>query len=134
MQRWPAETQDDAGATDALAEGQAVQQRAVSLGFDWPDIAPVWDKLEEELAELQAAARSGKTGEIQHELGDVLFSVVNLARFLGVDAQQTMQLANARFNSRLSGVQRLLDQSGRRWDQCTLQELEALWQQVKREG
>lgn len=108
-----------------------MQLRAAQLGFDWPDVDPVWEKLEEEITELREAAASASQQDRVHELGDVLFSVVNLARFLNVDPEQALDEANRRFSSRLEGVQRQLDTAGRRWDECSLDQLESLWQQAK---
>ena len=115
-----------------LARALSLQAEAAKLGFDWPDIAPVWAKLGEEITELREAAAEGNPAAIAHELGDVLFSVVNLARFLGVDTEQALIDANQRFCARLDGIQRALDAAARDWDECTLVELEAYWQQAKR--
>ncbi len=121
-----------AEADGVLLRAHALQVEAARLGFDWPDQQPVWAKLDEEIAELREAAANGSANARTHELGDVLFSVVNLARFLGVDAEQAMAQANQRFCSRLDGIQSALDAAGRDWADCSLEELESFWQQAKR--
>lgn len=115
-----------------LRRAHALQAEAAKLGFDWPEAGPVWDKLDEELEELREAAATSSQQHTVHELGDVLFSVVNLARFLNVDPEQALEEANQRFCGRLDGIQQLLDAAGRGWDDCSLDELESYWQQAKR--
>lgn len=127
MPRWS----DNPPAGRTLQAARALQQDAAKLGFDWPTAAPVWDKLAEEVAELRDAVNEGDRTAIQHEWGDVLFSLVNLARFLDVDPEAALTGVCARFSQRLSGIQERLDELGRTWTDCSIQELEALWQQVK---
>lgn len=130
MPNWTTPTAE-AATPGVLSHAHALQVEAAKLGFDWPDQQPVWAKLDEEIAELREAAVSGDAAALTHELGDVLFSVLNLARFLGVDAEQAMAQANQRFCSRLEGIQSALDAAGRDWADCSLDELEGFWQQAK---
>lgn len=127
MPRWT----DKQPPSWTLQAARALQRDAAKLGFDWPTVAPVWDKLAEEVVELRDAVDGGDPAAIQHEWGDVLFSLVNLSRFLDVDPEEAMATACERFSQRLSGVQTLLDGQGRSWADCSLDELEALWQLAK---
>lgn len=128
MPRWTAEGLPP----DPLERAAAIQDRASELGFDWPEAAPVWDKIAEELQELREAIAGGQEAQIRHEWGDVLFALINLARFLPIEPQQALEEVNQRFDSRLQGVQALLDAAGLDWDACSLDQLEELWQKAKR--
>jgi tetrapyrrole methylase family protein/MazG family protein len=112
----------------ALAYAQEVQERAASLGYDWPDVEGVIDKLEEEALELLAAEDDAARRE---EFGDLLLVIVNLGRKLGVDAEAALRSANAKFAARFARVERLAD--GRRLDTMTFDELDQLWARAKRE-
>ena len=129
MPRWKAPPESGG---ESLTHAQALQDAAAQLGFDWDDPGPVWEKLDEELAELREALAAGDPAAVQHEFGDVLFTLVNLARFLSVDSVAALREAGCRFDARLNGVQQALDGQGRSWSDCSLDELEALWQQAKR--
>ncbi len=114
----------------ALAQADAFQARAARLGFDWPEIREVVAKVHEELAEVEAApdlvSRSA-------EVGDLLFAVVNLARKYGFDAESVLREANDRFRLRFTGIEDRARQLGRPLDTMTLDEMEGLWQEVKKE-
>ncbi|MFQ5344008.1 MAG: nucleoside triphosphate pyrophosphohydrolase [Anaerolineae bacterium] len=114
-------------ALPALAQAYEVQGRAVRLGFEWPAVEGVWDKVQEELEELREA------GELQREpeLGDVLFSLVNLARWLGVDAESALRTANYRFVERFESMRRLARTRRLEFDELTLEEMDRLWEEVK---
>ena len=114
----------------ALLEAQEVQKKVVKVGFDWPDIQGVWDKLAEELEEV----RQAQTPEEQaSEIGDVLFVLVNLARWMGVDAEQALRETNARFRKRFAVIERAARTQGKPVEALTLDEMEAAWQQAKAE-
>ncbi|RMD47466.1 MAG: nucleoside triphosphate pyrophosphohydrolase [Alphaproteobacteria bacterium] len=115
----------------ALTRALKLQRRAARVGFDWPDRAGVRAKLDEELAELDAAIAGGDAGRIGEEIGDVLFSVVNLARHLGVDPEEALRAANRRFTARFEALERALAAEGRRPDEVGLEELERRWQAAK---
>ncbi len=115
-------------ALPALARSQKIQQRASQVGFDWPDISGVYAKLEEEIQELRAAQTAAEQAD---ELGDVLFVLVNVAKWLGVDAESALREANLKFTRRFQGVERLARQRGLELAQLSLAELNALWQEVK---
>lgn len=114
----------------ALWRAEKVQKKAAKAGFDWPDISGAADKLSEELSELQtAAAQDG--GNVEEELGDLLFSVVNVARFLRVDPEEALSKACDKFIRRFQLVERLAHQSGQSMEDMELSELDKLWEQAK---
>jgi tetrapyrrole methylase family protein/MazG family protein len=113
----------------SLAYAQAVQRRAARAGFDWDDFRGVLEKVAEELAELEGA-QSGD--ERERELGDLLFSMVNAARWLGVDAESALRHTNARFYRRFVEMERLSRERGLSFAELSLDEKEALWQEAKR--
>src|SRR5579871_5292571 len=119
-------------ALPALVEAQQLSSRAAHVGFDWPDADQVVDKLHEELAELQEARRGTSHEEREGELGDILFVLVNLARFLHVDPEQALRKTNAKFRRRFGYVERGLAAQGKSPETATLDEMEALWQEAKR--
>jgi MazG family protein len=110
----------------ALVEAQQISSKAAAVGFDWENAGQVLDKLTEELDELARARESGTPGEIEGEVGDLLFVVVNLARFLKVDPEQALRKTNAKFRKRFGYVER-----GAKLPGATIQEMEALWQEAK---
>lgn len=117
-------------AQPALAEAQQLSAKAAGAGFDWEDISQVADKVREELNELEQARAHGKEA-VENELGDLLFTIVNLARFLGVDAEQALRKANAKFRRRFAHVEQGVAAQGKDMRDVALGELEALWQQAK---
>ena len=117
----------------ALLRANKLQMKAAKVGFDWDDVAPVWDKVAEELAELRQAAAGGNPAEIEDELGDVVFAVVNLGRFLGVETEVALNRANNKFSRRFFQVEALLRQQGRKWQELDLAQMDELWLAVKAE-
>ncbi len=113
----------------ALAYAQAVQERAARVGFDWEDFQGVLAKVVEELREVEAASPGA---EREKELGDLLFSLVNASRWLGVDAEGALRQADARFYRRFVAMERLCRQRGLSFKDLPMQEKEALWQEAKR--
>ena len=120
-----------AHALPALKRAQKLGKRAASVGFDWPDPQGVRNKIGEELAELAAAECSGKPAAIAEELGDLLFSVVNLARHLGVDPEHALTAANRKFERRFRRVEQDVKADGTALEDLGLDELEARWQAAK---
>lgn len=118
-------------AMPALARAQKLQKRAARTGFDWPAADGVLDKLVEETRELDEARREGDSGRISEEFGDVLFTLVNLARHLGVDAESSLADANGRFADRFRRMERTLCDSGREPDAASLKELDEAWDAAK---
>ena len=104
------------------------------MGFDWPDVAPVLAKIDEEIGELRAELDAGApAGRVAEELGDLLFACVNLGRHAGVDAETALRGANAKFERRFRRVEVLLAERGRVPAGSTLDEMDALWERAKGE-
>ena len=118
-------------ALGALQRGQKMQEKAARVGFDWPDPRGVTDKLAEELAELAQARKGDDAAAVREELGDVLFTVVNLARQLGIDAEGALRQANEKFYKRFGFMEKRAETSGRSLSDLTIDELEELWQLAK---
>jgi tetrapyrrole methylase family protein/MazG family protein len=116
-------------ALPALEQAVSYQKRAARVGFDWPTIEGVKAKVAEELAELEAA---GDEKEREHELGDVFFAVVNLARWLKVDAESALRESNARFRERFGYVEAAAARLGKALKDMTLEELDAMWEEAKK--
>ena len=116
----------------ALQRGQRMQEKAARVGFDWPNVTGVLDKLSEELAELAQARREKQDdAHVREELGDVFFTLVNLARVLGIDAEGAMREANEKFYRRFAFMERRAAETGRALSEMTLDELEELWRLAK---
>ena len=116
----------------ALLRAQRITEKASGVGFDWPSVQGPLDKLEEELRELRQAVEAGESDAVRNELGDLLFSLVNLARFLKADAEDALRGTVDRFERRFGSMEQQVKADGRRLDELDLDELEALWQQAKR--
>jgi ATP diphosphatase len=116
----------------ALTRAWKLQAKASSVGFDWNDARLVLDKIREETAEIDEALAEGDKAAIKEEIGDLLFVVANLARHVDADPEACLAAANAKFERRFAGIEVALEQEGRKPAEATLDELEALWQQVKR--
>lgn len=115
----------------ALTRAVKLQKRAARLGFDWPDAEGVLDKLEEEIAELREARKGGKAEEIRDELGDLLFTLANLARKLDADPEEALRAANAKFTSRFQHMEQALQKEKRDAKGIPLDEWELLWKKAK---
>jgi MazG family protein len=121
------------GGRPALQHAAELQAVAARHGFDWSDVRDVLPKLREELMELESAvARSGGHEQAAEELGDLLFSCVNLARHLRVDADGALRGANAKFERRFRHVERSILEQGRTLEDASLEEMDALWESAKR--
>ncbi|ROQ01581.1 ATP diphosphatase [Stella humosa] len=121
-------------ALPALARADKLQRRAARVGFDWPDADAVLPKIDEEMAEIAEARTTGDAERISDEVGDLLFSAVNLARKLNVDPEVALKKANSKFEGRFRGIEDALRADGRTPEQSSLDEMEALWQRVKHRG
>ena len=117
---------------DAIARSWAIQSDASRRGFDWPDIQGVLGKVREELGEIEEAWGAGDRNAAQDELGDLLFATVNLARFLDVDPAEALGGANARFQKRFALLEAELQSTGKVMEECSLEELDEVWEWVKR--
>lgn len=115
----------------ALMFASKMQRRASIHGFDWTEAAPVFDKVEEELEELRDAWKSGHQAHVREELGDLLFVTVNLARHLQVESETALREASRKFESRFRYIEEQVARSGREFDDCPLEELDAFWDEAK---
>lgn len=115
----------------ALSRAQKLQKRAANVGFDWPDVAGVIDKVEEEIAELKVEIAQDDKAAMEHELGDLLFSVVNLCRHLGVDAESALRRCSQRFERRFEIMDGLLHKAGSDVQSASQEELENYWNKAK---
>jgi len=118
-------------ALPALVEAQQIASRAAAVGFDWQNAGQVIDKLHEELAEFGEARQKGAQEELEDEMGDMLFVLVNLARFVKVDPEQALRKTNAKFRRRFGHVERRLAERGKKLEQSSIEEMEELWQEAK---
>lgn len=120
-------------ALPALARAVKLQRRAARVGFDWPDAEPVIAKIEEEVGELRHEIASGDAGGMAEELGDLMFALANLARHLGIEPEAALHAANAKFTRRFRVVEAKLRDRGTPAADATLAEMDALWNEAKRE-
>jgi MazG family protein len=124
-------------ALPALTRAVKLQKKAARVGFDWPSLAPVLAKIEEEIGELRAAiaeereARGAPSQKITEEFGDLLFVMANVARHLGVDPEASLRDANAKFVRRFASIEAALRAEGRTPEDATLEEMDQLWDEAK---
>lgn len=117
----------------ALMRAQKLQKKAAKVGFDWPDAAPVLHKIREEADEITEAITGQDQSAIAEEIGDLLFSVVNLARKLGVEAEVALAHANEKFTARFHRLEELTLAQGKKLDEMSLAQMDAIWDEVKAE-
>ena len=113
----------------ALLRAQNAQKKAARVGFDWPDAEPVFEKMQEEIAEVRSAIAAGDAKALEDEVGDILFTAVNLARKLHVDAETTLAAATNRFIRRFQAVETEL--GDRKMHETPLKELDRIWDRIK---
>jgi MazG family protein len=118
-------------ALPALTRAVKLQKKAARVGFDWPSLAPVLAKIEEEIAELKAAIADKKSAKVTEEFGDLLFVMANVARHLGVDPEGALRDANAKFVRRFRSIEAALRAEGRTPQDATLEEMDQLWDEAK---
>ena len=121
-------------AAPALLRAQNAQKKAARVGFDWNAVGPVFAKIEEEIAELKEAVERGETRPIEEELGDLLFSVVNLSRKLKVDSETALVAASNKFVRRFQAVEAEISAQGRKIEEASPEEMNALWDRHKAEA
>ena len=117
----------------ALARAMELQRKASTVGFDWNDPRAVLRKIREEADEIEAALDRDDKGGLAEETGDLLFALVNLARHVGVDPELALRRTNAKFERRFGYIEQALASRGRSLEDATLQEMDALWEEAKRE-
>ncbi len=118
-------------ALPALMEAQQIASRAAGVGFDWENAEQVIEKLHEELAEFAEARTDQNQSNLEDEMGDMLFVLVNLARFVKVDPEQALRRTNAKFRARFGHIERTLAERGKKLQDSNIAEMEALWQEAK---
>ncbi len=120
-------------ALPALLRGQKIQKRAARVGFDWDNISDVVAKVDEELEEVKECLQSDDSDEIEMEIGDLLFSVVNLCRFVDLQAEETLRKSNRKFIARFKRMENELEKQGKTLTDQTLTELDEIWEEVKKD-
>ena len=115
----------------SLMRGQKLQKKAARVGFDWPDVEPVFEKIQEEVAEVKEALASGDSAALNEEIGDLLFSVVNLARKVGIEAEAALASTNDKFVKRFHQVEAQLEAKGIALTDATLEQMDAAWDAAK---
>ena len=121
-------------ALPALLRAIKLQNRAARVGFDWPNLVPVLDKLREELVEIEhEITQGGQPDRLEDEVGDFLFVVANVARHLGIDPEAALRRTNGKFERRFKRIEELLAAEGKTPSESTLEEMDALWDQAKAE-
>jgi tetrapyrrole methylase family protein / MazG family protein len=118
----------------ALVEAQQIAKKAAGAGFDWDNIGQVFDKLREELDELDRARQAGPQEAIEDEVGDLFFVLVNIARFLKVDPEQALRKTNTKFRKRFAHVEQGVEAQGKTLREAGITEMERLWQEAKRKA
>lgn len=121
-------------ALPALKTAQKLQKKAADYGFDWPDIAPVFAKIREELDEVEEAASQGDHKHIGSEIGDLLFACVNLARHYELDAESALRQGNIKFRRRFSHIEDAVQKRGLEMEDCSLEQLDMFWNEAKEKG
>ena len=119
-------------ALPALVRAERLTEKAGAVGFDWPDAASVVAKIREELGELDEATASGSRERIEQELGDLLFAIANLGRWLKVHPEEALRGTLRRFESRFHYIEERLRQQGRSPRESTLAEMDSLWNEAKK--
>ncbi len=118
-------------ALPQLSRAEKIQKKAAKCGFDWVKYEDIFDKINEEIGEARTAIAGGNDGEINEELGDLLFAVVNLIRFLKRDPEQLLKESNAKFSHRFKLIEHMVADSGREWKSFSPDELDAMWNRAK---
>ena len=121
-------------ALPATVKAMRLQEKARQVGFEWDNREQVWDKVEEEVAELKEAIALGDAGKTEEEFGDLAFSLVNYARFLQVDAENALEKTNKKFIRRFSQMEQVAASQNRMLADMTLTEMDAIWNSIKKQN
>ena len=116
----------------SIVSSQRIQDKASSAGFDWDKISEVWEKLDEELTELKEAQSLNNFDNIESEIGDVLFTVVNLSRFFGISAENALRKSNKKFINRFQKLEKKINESNKKIEDHSKRELNDIWDKVKK--
>ena len=117
----------------SIVQAQRLQEKASYAGFDWKHSSDVWEKINEEIEELKKAEIDGNINHIEEELGDAIFSLVNLARFLNISAENALRLTNNKFKKRFKFIEKSLEREGKNLEETVLDELDKYWNKAKGE-
>ncbi|WP_121354750.1 nucleoside triphosphate pyrophosphohydrolase [Flavisolibacter nicotianae] len=117
----------------ALVKAMRLQEKAKQVGFEWENKEQVWEKVKEEEAELQEVIATGEQEKMEEEFGDLLFSLVNFARFLNIDAENALEITNRKFIRRFTQMEAEAQGTGKPLAEMTLEEMDAIWNQIKRQ-
>ena len=115
----------------ALIKAMRLQEKAKQVGFEWENKEQVWQKVEEEIGEMNEAIGQNDAAKIEEEFGDVLFSMVNFARFLHVDAENALAITNKKFQNRFIQMEQKAKDKGLQLHDMSLEEMDAIWNEVK---
>lgn len=121
-------------ALPALVKAARLQEKSKQTGFEWDNREQVWEKVEEELGELREAVQSGDPDPIEEEFGDLLFSLINYARFLKIDAENALERTNKKFIRRFQAMEQLALQQGKSLSEMTLPEMDEMWNSIKKQN
>lgn len=144
VDQWEERKRDEGKLTCSILEGIPValpsllrafkiQSRVSKVGFDWDSIDGIFSKIEEEIKELKNAVKSGKRDKIEEETGDLLFSIVNLARFLKIDPEAALRKTNRKIEKRFKKLEKLAQKKGKSLKNMSLSEMDSLWEEIKKE-
>jgi len=117
----------------AMVKAMRLQEKAKQVGFEWEVKEQVWEKVEEESNELREAVTSGDQNKIEDEFGDLVFSLINYARFLHIDAENALERTNKKFISRFTGMEQKALAAGRNLNEMSLEEMDAIWNTIKQQ-
>ncbi|PWT74545.1 MAG: nucleoside triphosphate pyrophosphohydrolase [Bacteroidetes bacterium] len=117
----------------ATVKAIRLQEKAKQVGFEWEQASQVWDKVEEEMKELQQAVSQGDSVATEEEFGDLLFSLINYARFLHIDAESSLEKTNKKFLERFSKMEQQVLSNGKRLSDLSLEEMDAIWDSIKKQ-
>ena len=117
----------------ALVKAMRLQEKAKQVGFEWENKEQVWEKVKEEEAELQEVIATGEQQKIEEEFGDLLFSLVNFARFLNIDAENALEVTNKKFIRRFTQMEAAAQDTGKPLAEMSLEEMDAIWNRIKRQ-
>jgi XTP/dITP diphosphohydrolase len=118
----------------AMVKAMRLQEKAKQVGFEWENKEQVWEKVKEEEAELQEVIATGEQVKMEEEFGDLLFSLVNFARFLNIDAENALEVTNKKFIKRFTQMESFAQEKGKPLSDMTLEEMDDIWNQIKRKN
>jgi MazG family protein len=119
------------GSLPATVKAMRLQEKAKQVGFEWENKEQVWDKVEEEIGELKVAIEEGKIEKVEEEFGDVIFSMINYARFLRIDAENALERTNKKFIHRFTLMEQQAMETGKDLGKMSLQEMDEIWNRIK---